>query len=61
MFKNLIFLGLMFIFGSINAATPQNAVFAMGCFWCAQSDFDKVYFHKFTLRQRNKEIQALVK
>ena len=26
----------------VQAATNQNAIFAMVCFWCAQSDFDKV-------------------
>lgn len=27
---------------SIQAATTQTAIFAGGCFWCMQSDFDKI-------------------
>lgn len=33
----LLSLGIAWVF-----AANQVAVFAMGCFWCAQSDFDKV-------------------
>jgi peptide methionine sulfoxide reductase msrA/msrB len=42
MLKNLIFIGLFSMLNQIQAATNQSAIFAMGCFWCAQSDFDKV-------------------
>ena len=36
---------LLWVAGSLcsaNAATTQTAIFAGGCFWCMQSDFDKV-------------------
>ena len=38
---NLLTCSLLLSIQTCNAAT-QSAVFAMGCFWCAQSDMDKV-------------------
>ncbi len=35
-------LALLFMIGPLQAAEPQTATFAGGCFWCVEEAFDKV-------------------
>lgn len=42
--KTFLIISLFFLslFSIVNFAANETAIFAMGCFWCAQSDMDKV-------------------
>lgn len=42
MIKKLFFLLVFFIYFPCVYAATESAIFGMGCFWCAQSDFDKL-------------------
>lgn len=42
MFRSAIFALALFPFSQSAAAETQTAIFAGGCFWCVESDFEKV-------------------
>lgn len=40
--KKLFLLCVLVLYSVMVSATVETAIFAAGCFWCAQSDFDKM-------------------
>ena len=42
MLKRLLFVISLTLISTLAYAQQQTAIFAVGCFWCGQSDFDKV-------------------